>query len=139
MSEQENFYFDEFFDDEDDPGVPVELDIKGRKVTIYIARGVSFHDKQAAKKQAVRMKVHPDGKISILGIDEETFAVEVLARTIKSWPFKYRQSGKTVPITKDTIRKFLSDGAEQLQAIVLNMVQKQEEALDFFESPSEEG
>jgi hypothetical protein len=128
------FYFDEAFIDESDPGVPVEVEIKGRKAVIHLTRGVSLHDKLAAKKQAVRHRIRPDGSVEIQNIDEEIFAVELLARSVKSWPFVFRGSNRPVPVTRENIKKMLSDVSEQLQAIVLNMTQKQEESLVPFES-----
>lgn len=141
QEENNNFLFDDFFVPEDDPGHRVDIsmrDVHGstRVVPIYIKRGLSLSDRDAAKNKAVQTRVNPNnGQLELVGVDDSVFMVELVFRTLKSWPFKNKdKSGEfvPVPITRENIRLMLADAVDQLSQKVLGLLKTQEESLDFF-------
>lgn len=135
----EQFLFDDFFvaQDDTDPGERVEVELRGRVVPIYLKRGLSFGDKQAAKSAAVSTRIKPNGQVEITRMDEGVFAVELLYRCIKSWPFTYA-SHKKVPVSRENIRAMLSDSAETLAKVVIDKINEREAKLAPFTKPSEQ-
>ena len=139
MSDTEQFLFDDFFvsQDETDPGERVEVEIRGRQVPVFLKRGLSFADREAAKSQAVKTRIKPNGQPEVVSIDEGIFAIELLFRTIKSWPFTYR-SGKRVEISRENIKAMLADGADVLAKLVIDRISKRSEQMAPFTTPSEQ-
>lgn len=135
--ENESFLFDDFFvaQDETDPGEQINVALNGRQVPLHVKRGLSHSDKQAAKKVAVKTRVKPNGQIEITEIDEGEFAVELIFRCLKSWPFKYRD-GKPVKITRENIRLMLGEHTEVLATLFTNNITKKTEAMQPFTTPS---
>ena len=110
----EPYYFDEFFVSDSDPGVTYQVPIKGRLVPIVCKRGMSLRDKEEAQSAAIQRHIDTEtGRLVIDGIDDIKMDIEILSRTIKSWPFVYRD-GSPVPITPETISAFLSEGVDRL-------------------------
>lgn len=136
---EDQFLFDDFFvaQDDSDPGERVEVELRGRKVPIFLKRGLSFGDKQAAKSKAVQTRVKPNGQVEIVSVDEGTFAVELLLSSIKSWPFVYA-SGKRVPVTRENIRAMLGDCAEVLAKVVVDRITARDKKMAPFTKPSEQ-
>lgn len=122
------FLFDDFFVDDADEGVVHEVTIRGRKVPITCKRDVTLADKEAAEQAAVRRHLDPTGRVVVDGIDSGVLAVELLVRCVKKWPFTFKD-GKSVPITRENIRRMIADGAEALAQSIVEVVQaKQKEA-----------
>lgn len=125
LEEQEtDFLFDDFFValDEDDFGELVEVEIRGRQVPIYIKRGLSLADREAAKSQAIKTRIKPTGEIEIVSMDEAVFAIELMVRCIKSWPFKY-SNGLPVEITRENIRAMLADAVDAISLKLISNMQ----------------
>src|SRR5690242_11314503 len=144
MSEQ--FLFDDFFVTEDDPGHEVDVTMKDvhgnqRVVPIYIKRGLSLSDRDAAKAKSVQTRVNSKtGQLELVGVDESVFMVELVFRTIKSWPFEREdKNGKIVPVevTRENIKLMLAGSVDELAQRVLGLMRTQEESLDFFENKSD--
>jgi hypothetical protein len=136
------FLFDDFFVDDADAGVVHNVVIRGRVVPITTKRDVTLADKEAAEQAAVKRHLDPTGRVVVDGIDGGALAVEVLVRCIKSWPFTFGpnhpQAGKPVPITRDNIRRMVSDAAEALAQSIVSVTQaKQKEADGPFEAASD--
>lgn len=125
---QEQFFADEFFLDEEDPGVKVTVKMRGRDVPIYLKRGLTLEDEMAAQATALKKTITPDGKVIVQGLDETALVEEMLVRCIKSWPFTDRKTGKSFPITRENIRKMLG-GADELAAAIKKLNQEGEAAL----------
>ncbi len=138
MHPDEQFLFDDFFvsQDESDPGERVEVEINGRQVPVYLKRGLSFADREAAKSQAVQTRIKPNGQVEIVRLDEGVFAVELLFRCLKSWPFTYR-SGKRVEISRENIRAMLAEGADVLAKLMVDRIKTRSEKMAPFTTPSE--
>lgn len=139
---EETFLFDDFFvaNDQTDPGDRVEVEITDvhgnpRIVPLYIKRGLSLDDREAAKRQAVKTRLKPNGEYEIVSMDETVFAIELLVRCIRVWPFRYRD-GSQVPVTRENIRQFLADGADKLAAMIVGRMQKRQEQKGPFLTPS---
>jgi hypothetical protein len=107
------FYFDDFVVGEDDPGVEVDVEIRGKVLPIRFHRGLTIEDREAAKNAGVTRRILPTGTIELLSVREDIIQLETVARAIKSWPFKDRQ-GKMVPITKQNVKAL---GAEALDVL----------------------
>jgi hypothetical protein len=135
MSEQ--FFYDEFFLDDEDEGIPEEITINGKKITLHFKRNMTLEDSAAAQSKSIKTKVGRDGKVEIAEVNEEEFIIQILSRMIKSWPFTYRNN-KPVPITPATIRKMYAEGGEQLAQVVQKYLKVRQENSDFFESSSVE-
>ncbi len=137
--DDEQFLFDDFFvaQDATDPGDKVSVEIRGRQVPVFLKRGLSFSDREAAKNAAVQTRVKPNGQVEIVRMDEGVFAVELLYRCLVSWPFTYK-SGKKVEISRENIQAMLADGAEALAMVVVKRMQSRQEKLEPFTKPSEQ-
>lgn len=129
------FFFDDYFVSEDDPGIPVDIRFKSGTVPIYIKKCISLEDVEAAKEKAIIKKFKRDGSMEVVRIDEAVLTSELLARVIKSWPFKYK-NGKDVPITPENIRALDASGSEQLQALASGLIKAREDMTAPFEKNS---
>lgn len=130
----EQFFFDEFFADDEDPGIEIKVTIKGKQVPIRIKRGLSLEDRAEAELMALKTKMGENG-LEVVGIDEKAAMREMVFRAIKSWPFKDRATGEPTPITRENVMKMLGGGDEIMKAITV--IDKQgEDALGPFEPAS---
>lgn len=111
--EAEQFFADEFFLDESDPGIKVTVRMRGRDVPIFLKRGLTLDDQMAAEAAALDKRLTPDGRVVVAGLNEKALVEEMLVRCIKSWPFVDRATGQKLPITKENIRRMLG-GADAL-------------------------
>jgi hypothetical protein len=140
----EIYDFDDFFLSDNDPGVEVPVKINGRTVPIWIKRALSTGDYKAAQAKAVMQSMGPDGKLTIKGMDEEAFAVELVAASIVSWPFTQKKRNRAgqvvmdengdpirepVPVTRENVRRFLAEGTAYLQAYILGAIERKSEAV----------
>lgn len=133
-----DFFYDDFFTDEDDPGIELLVPIRGRQVPISIKRGVSWKDFSEAKEQAVTMRINPKNQQpEIVNYSDSIFGTELLVRCVKSWPFKKRD-GSPVPVTRETIKALGTDGVANLVGVIQQTVQQGVEALAPFVKPSDD-
>lgn len=141
--DEEQFFADEFFLDESDPGIEVKVKMRGRMVPVFLKRGLTLEDEMAAQAAALQKTVTPDGRVVIGGLNEKALVEEMLFRCIKSWPFKYPlfrvnpktgqkephpQAGQPFPVTKENIRKMLG-GADELAAAIKKLNTEGEKVL----------
>lgn len=132
----ETFYFDDFFASDEDPGVTVPVKIRGRMVPITFKRGLTIEDKAKAQAAAVKMTISADGKPVFGGIDNAAAVTQMLAVSIKSWPFTNRD-GSPVPVTIENIKKLLG-GADEMADVIAKIDAEGAEALVPFVAPSDE-
>ena len=137
MSDQEVFYADEFFLDEDDPGIEVKVQMRGRLVPICIKRGLTLDDQMAAEAAAIKKSVGLDGKVVFQGLDEGALVREMLFRYIRSWPFTDRKTVELLPITRENVGKMLG-GSEALMQAIKNLNDEGEKVLAPFVEVSTE-
>lgn len=136
----EVFLFDDFFVPNDDPGVEQNVTVDGREVPIFLKRGLSLGDREAAKSIATKTHISESGTFVVDSFDDGLFQVELLFRCIKSWPFTYAHGGP-VPITRGNIVSMKAHAADAMTLLVQKLVGNEEakkEALAPFESPSDE-
>lgn len=135
--QKEQFYFEDFFTvtDAEDTGDTISVVLRGREVPIVLKSGLSLGDRNAAKEKAVKKHVKPNGQIEITDIDEGLFQLELLSRTIKSWPFKYHD-GRPVKVSKDTITAMFADNADELAKVVSSRLAKRDSDQKAFTKPS---
>ena len=112
MSE-ETFLADDFFADENEAGIELIVKLKGRDVPFMIKRGLSFADINYAKQQATKTRFKPDGSPEVYAFDEGILNVEILFRSLKSWPFVDRAK-KPYPLTRDNIKNLLAENVEPI-------------------------
>lgn len=136
MSE-ELFYVDDFFATDDDPGVTVAVNIRGRQVPITFKRGLTIEDKAKAQQMAIKRRITPDGKVIVEGLDETEAVVYMLAVSIKEWPFTDRATGEKFPITPENIKKLLG-GADEMADVIAKLDAEGAEALVPFVARSTE-
>jgi hypothetical protein len=132
----ETFLFDDFFVPADDAGVEDTVEINGRDIPMTFKRALTLRDREEAKAKAVKTVINKDGSMSVAGVDEGTFTVEILFRTILAWPFTYKD-GSPVPVTRAILQSMIANGADALQAKVLSYMAPKREALVPFENPSD--
>lgn len=130
----DTFNFDDFFfKDSDTSSVSVEA--RGKILPFKIKKGVSFADIRSAQKNAVKVIYKPDGSIQDIQSDEGIAQLELLARTLKEWPF--HQNGEPVPITRENLDLLDGQVVQQLVLKVRDIIQKGHESLDPLGSPSD--
>jgi hypothetical protein len=139
------FFYDEFFAD-DSVTEPITLTLKGREVTIHVKKVVALGDREAAKQAVMIREMDADGKVVVKGFDLNRFGLEMLARMIVRWPFVYRpkpgskRDPKPVPVSYETVSRFIGDGAEELMMRVTKIISgPSEEDLAPFDQPSGAG
>jgi hypothetical protein len=149
----ELFAFDDFFVDANDPGVEHDVTMKDRagnerEVKIRTKRAMSLGDREAAKAAATTSHVDPTkGVLVVDGFDQGEFTIQLLARSILSWPFERvtrNEAGEVttktpVPVTVVNVRQLMSENADALATLVNEVIQgPSKEALAPFEKPSDE-
>ncbi|GCE45184.1 hypothetical protein EI42_03158 [Thermosporothrix hazakensis] len=131
QGDNETFYYDDFFVPEDDPGEKVYIEMDGRQVPFWIKRKLSMGDREAAKRASVKKRFKSNGQVEISDIDEGEFALELVVRCVKKWPFKYRD-GRPVPINRNTVREMVGDAADALSLLILDRLKKKDDAKKAF-------
>jgi hypothetical protein len=132
MTNNDHFFYDEFFSSDDDPGVPVDVVSHGKTVTIHLKRTVSLEDTQRAFNKAATFKLNKQtGQKQLQSYDEQAAIIETLAASIRSWPFKYRD-GKAVPITANTVKRLDATVILQLKDALDKMYAGRQEDLHPF-------
>jgi hypothetical protein len=120
------FLFDDFFGSEDDPGIVVEIKIRGRQVPITLRRGLTLADQMACQAAALKKRL-VNGSIVMDGLDEAILVEEMMVRAIKAWPFQFK-GGTPVPVTRENIRKMLG-GADEIADAIKKLSTEGEAAL----------
>lgn len=131
------FLFDDFFVPADDPGIEDSVTVRGQVIPMHVAKGLSLRDVQEANAKAVRTRVDPaTGNVEIVGVDQVVFAVEILVRAIKSWPFTM-SDGTAVPVTRENLYALRADGLSAFKSIIERLTGSDTPAqLDPSEPPS---
>jgi len=132
----EHFLFDDFFVAADDPGADVAVMINGRNVPLKIKRGLTLQDIEASKAAAIKTKINAQGAPELLSVDENEFTLQVLERTVLSWPFTMAD-GSPVPINRANLEAMMMQGSQALQQLVLNMVQNRPDQTPFVQPSAE--
>lgn len=134
----EPFLFDDFFVSDADPGVQHTLHLKGRDVPFTFKRGINLRDKEEATAAAMTRHFDEEsGKLIIDGLDDSKLTAELLVRSIKSWPFTFKD-GTPVPITREHVMSLIGDAGEQLvRALQGGIAAKEAEADGPFETASD--
>src|SRR5260221_14144849 len=71
----EEFEFEDYFSDDGDPGLLIEIEWDGRKVPFRIKRHLNLGDKQRIRAAGVKVGIGANGKAEIIGdVDEVAFA-----------------------------------------------------------------
>src|SRR5579859_6942833 len=94
-STEEIAFYDEFFCDESDPGIPVEVTSGNTKATIYLKRKIDLDAAQKVFNKSAQFKL-VNGKKVFNGIDDQESVIQSIVVSVASWPFKYRDN-KPVP------------------------------------------
>lgn len=131
------FLFNDFFDNDEDPGVEFPVIMGGRTVPFHIKRSMTVRERQKATDQSLKKHFDTTGKLVVDGVDEAVFSIEVVFSGLKSWPFTY-PDGRAVPITRETIAKLPASVLDSLVTVLMNLREDQEKALVPFEKPSED-
>jgi len=140
QEEQEGAIYDadDFFVFPGDPGVRITPVIRGRKVPMFIKRGVNMEAAFAARNKASRRVMTKDGQIKVQSLDEAKMNIELLLGLLVSWPFT-RKDPKTgeqrpVPITEENVRCMVGDAVEAVLGELEKLVKGKKEALAPFEN-----
>lgn len=83
----------------------------------------------------MKKRIKPNGDVEITDINEDIFAVEIVARAIKDWPFRH-SDGTKVPVTRENIKFLLADGVQTLATLFINKIASGKEAKKAFTPPS---
>lgn len=133
MSDQEFLFDDFFFNDEDT--VPVEVEVRGRKIPFQLKKGVNAADLTSAKRVAMRLSFKEDGTPVVGDVDAAAFENELLARCIKGWPFK-NADGSPVEITRANVGMLSGDVVQAVSQKIMLIMQKGQAALSPLGKPS---
>lgn len=137
MSEQQ-FFFDDFFLDENDPGVEVKIEMGGREVPIFIKRKFTLEDIEAARDRSiVKHMDFKSGQMVVDKFDDNAFTMELMLRGIVSWPFVTRE-GKKVPVSHKTIKAMDSNLFDQLSRLIASVIEQKQEQVAPFVKDSDE-
>lgn len=138
MSEQQQFFFDDFFLDEKDPGIEVKIEMGGKEVPIFIKRRFTLEDIESARdKSIVKHMNFKTGEMVVEKFDDDAFTMELMLRGIVSWPF-IRRDGSKVPVNQKTIKAMDSQLFEQLSRLIAGVIQQKYEQAAPFEKDSAE-
>lgn len=109
----EIYSFDEFFTPDDAPGIEAEVLIRGKILVFEFKRGINFRDGASARAAAAKTRINPATQMpEMYAFDEAVFNIELLARTIKKWPF--HQNGQPLPVTRELLQIMDTDMLEPL-------------------------
>lgn len=131
---ENEFLFDDFFGSATDPGIVVEIKIRGRQVPITLSRGLTLADQMACQAAALKKRL-VNGQIVMDGLDEGILVEEMLVRSIKAWPFTFKD-GTSVPVTRENIRQMLG-GADDIAEAIKKLSTEGEAALAPFAPASD--
>src|SRR5258708_5950329 len=111
----EEVEFEDYFSDDGDPGVVVEVERDGRKIPFRVKRHLNLGDRQRIRAAGIKVGLDENGKAEMIGEpDEAAFGHEVVLVGLKHWPFV--RDGKPIPITSETVAKLDGGVADQLVA-----------------------
>ena len=131
----EEYEFEDYFSDDGDPGLLIEIEWDGRKVPFRVKRHLNLGDKQRIRAAGVKVGIGADGKAEIIGdVDEVAFAHTIVLTGVKHWPFT--KDGKPVPITPETVAQLDGGLLDALAARTIVATKYAMESLDPFVLPS---
>jgi hypothetical protein len=130
-----SFLFDDFFLADDAPGIEVTLRAKGRDIPLRV-RPLSVTDQVEVQAQALVKHVTPDGQITIDRLDEAKASSLLLARSIVSWPFTFKD-GSPVPVTPENCARMLGEVGKQLTQALDGLTKEKAEVLPPFANSSD--
>jgi hypothetical protein len=123
------FLYDHFFSPDKANGIHVTITVAGQELPFTLKRGVSFRDVADAKAQATKTRVKPTGEIEPYEFSEKIMNIEILAKTLREWPFQY-SDGSEVPLTRENIADLDGDVVQALVEQIAKVVQEKRKALD---------
>lgn len=132
----EEVLYDDYFTDENDPGVVAVVEHLGKKLKFRVKKSLTLSEKQLASSAAVSFSLDKDGNPTITKMDQAAYTSQVVLAGVKSWPFKYR-SGEPVPINRLTVSRMDGTLAEKVAAVILGQREAQQKALDPFAPKSD--
>lgn len=142
----EDILYDDFFTDEDDPGIAVVIEHKGKLLPFRVKKSLTLSEKQLAADAGVSIELDKAGNPSIKKMDQSAYTREIVLSGVKEWPFKYGEHpkiaanlrGKTVPITRHHVSRMDGVLAEKVAGVILGQQEVQRAAVDPFEQKSDE-
>jgi|SRR5579859_3143917 len=137
-SVEENIaFYDEFFCDESDPGIPVEVQSGNKKAVIHMKRKLDIDTAQKVFNKAAKFKLNKStGQKDLVDYDETEAVIQSIALSIASWSFQYRDN-KPVPINDKTVRRLDATIIEQLKEVLNKQTEGRKETLDPFVNNSD--
>ena len=129
------YEFEDYFSDDGDAGVLIEIDWDGRQIPFRVKRHLNLGDKQRIRAAGVKVGIGPDGKPEVVGeINEARFTHEVVLVGLKHWPFT--KNGEQTPINAETVGMLDGSLADLLATKILLITKYVPDALDPFVKPS---
>ena len=132
----DQFLFDDFFVSDEDPGIEISIHVRGREIPLHI-RPLSTSDQIAVQAASVSKRYTPEGQVVIDRIDEAKANSMLIAKSIVSWPFVFKD-GSPVPVTAENCAKLLGDAGTQVTQALGALNQKKTEIIGPFASSSDE-
>jgi len=142
--EPEDMLYDDYFTDEDDPGVKAVIEHKGKLLEFRLKKSLTLDEKQLASDAAVGIELDKDGNPHITKMDQAAYTKAIVFAGVLGWPFKYSNHpkiaanlrGKPVPITKYHVSRMDGVLAEKVANIILGQQGAQQKAIDPFAQKS---
>lgn len=145
--EAEAMLYDDYFTDEDDPGVEAVIEHKGKQLKFRVKKSLTLDEKQLASDAAVAIELDKDGQPHVTKMDQAAYTKAIVFAGVLEWPFKYSQHpkiaanlrGKPVPITKYHVSRMDGVLADKIANVILGQREAQQKAIDPFAQKSGEG
>ena len=131
----DQFLFDDFFVGDDNPGIEISIKVRGRDIPLHI-RPLTTSDQIAVQAAAVSKRYTPEGGVVIDRIDEAKANSLLIAKSIVSWPFVFKD-GSSVPVTPENCSKLLGDAGVQITQALGALNEKKASIITPFGSSSD--
>lgn len=145
IQEAEAMLYDDYFSDENDLGVEVEISHKGKLLPFRLKKSLTLAEKQRASDAAVEIKLDKDGNPTISRMDQSAYTREIILAGVLEWPFKYSEHrniaeelrGRAVPINRYSVSRIDGILGDKIAAAILGQREVQQKAIDPFDQKSD--
>lgn len=138
--EAEAMLYDDYFTDEDDPGVEAIIEHKGKLLRFRLKKSLTLDEKQLASDAAVNIELDKEGNPHITRMDQAAYTKAIVFAGVLEWPFTYSHHpkiaanlrGKPVPLTRYHVSRMDGALADKIAQVILGQREAQQRALDPF-------
>lgn len=123
--------FDDFFVPATDNGIEETVTALGKSFKIWVKKGVSLGEREAAKAKAITTHISPKGELVVDGFNQGVFTLEMMHTLLKRWELPKQ-------LTRDNIAALVPEVGDAIQTVLQKyIVPDKQEALVPFGNPSD--